>query len=297
MKHLTNCAIIFISFQLMLCSVDDAEERFFNACALSETSDCINGTPPPDVNSLDSVASTAYDVIVVMGQSNTLAGLGYDSVLDKSSSRIFQLGRRSNDMNVIEAKEPLDNHESIPGHIGFALTFCKWYTSVLLDTGRNILIIPCGMGATGFGDQRWNKGNDLYEDAVARTNYVLNQFPGSDLKTILWHQGEDDIDTPGFQQALDSMIVNFRRDLQTPTNAPFILGGMVPYWSNQSEARRYSECVIKTTPMRIPGTAFVDPASPCRIVKVDNSVDEIHFNAEGQRELGYRYFNAYRSFH
>ena len=297
MKHLTHCAIIFISFQLMLCSVESVEDPFDNACVLSETSVCITETVPPDIDNLESVASTVYDVILVMGQSNTLGGLGYDSILDKSSSRIFQLGRRANDMKVIEAKEPLDHHESISGRIGFALTFCKWYASTLLDSGRNILIIPCGMGSTGFTDQRWNRGDDLYEDAVSRTKYVLSQFPGSDLKTILWHQGEDDIDNPEFQRALDSMIVNFRMDLHTQSIVPFILGGMVPYWSDQSEARRYSECVLQTTPTRIPATAFVDPGFPCRIAKIDNSVDEIHFNAEGQRELGFRYFNVYRSFH
>ncbi|HEX6225603.1 MAG TPA: hypothetical protein VFZ52_14400, partial [Chryseolinea sp.] len=133
MKQLSNCAIIFISSQLILCSPERAGEALDNACVQHQTSVCNTQTLPPDINNLESVASTVYDVIVVMGQSNTFAGLGYDSILDKSSPRIFQLGRRSNNMKVIEAKEPLDHHESISGHIGFALTFCKWYASALLD--------------------------------------------------------------------------------------------------------------------------------------------------------------------
>ena len=99
-----------------------------------------------------------------------------------------------NNLKVIHASEPLEHHERIDNNIGFALSFCKWYVKEFLAADRNVLIIPCGQGGSGLGDHRWNKGDDLYSDAVARISHVLTTYSGSDLKAILWHQGEDDVD-------------------------------------------------------------------------------------------------------
>lgn len=294
MKYLNRLACVAAFFLLTRCS-NNHDESLENPCNLLDTDPCSSAISPPDIDSLRAVSSLKYDVIIVMGQSNTLAGSGYDSILDKGHPRIFQLGRREHELDVIEAKEPLDHHEYLPGFIGFAMTFGKWYASTFLASDRNILIIPCGQGGSGFDDHRWNRGDDLYVDAVMRTNYVLERFPGSNLKTVLWHQGEDDVDSPYFQEKLDSMIVNFRRDVPNAKDIPFILGGMVPYWSDQSDVRRLHECILKTTPDRISLTAYADPRIPCRIVKTDDAKDEIHYNAEGARLLGYRYFDAYRS--
>lgn len=302
MKNLSRLVVVLNAFLLTLCS-DPVDPQTDYGCTFLDTSPCASLISPPDVRHLKRVHSTAYDIFVIAGQSNTTWGQGYDSILDRSGGpRIFQLGRFGNDMTIIEAKESLDHHGDFGLYnmpvplVGFGLSFCKWYATTLLDSSRNILIIPCGAGGTGFGDHRWNKGDDLYEDAVARTNFILDQFPESDLKAILWHQGETDATDPNFQYALDSMIVNFRKDLRRSNEALFILGGMVPYWVDQSEARKHSECILKTTPSRIPRTAFVDPRSPCLISKVNDWDDEIHYDAQGQRELGFRYFNAYRSF-
>ena len=90
------------------------------------------------------------------------------------------------------------------------------------------------------------------------------------------------------------MITNFRRDIPTKYTSPFILGGMVPFWVDQSEARLRQECIIKTTPSRLPHSYFADPRSPCVISKTKNSIDDIHYDANGQRLLGFRYFNAYK---
>lgn len=232
-------------------------------------------------------------IILVVGQSNTHAGLGLDPVLDVSQQGIYQLGRFDNNNCIIEATEPLDHHSKVEGRIGFALTFAKLLQTHNQNTNE-VLIVPCGFGGTGFADNRWNKTNDLYEDAVTRTRLVMETYANSELVAILWHQGETDVflQNQNYQNDLDDFITNIRNDLNGDS-VPFILGGMVPYWVNQEAERQQQQQLIATTPTRLGRTGYADPNMPFVIEKSDNTFDEIHYDATGQRELGVRYFEQY----
>jgi len=230
----------------------------------------------------------------VIGQSNTHQGIGFDPVIDATESVIWQLGRFGSDnRRIIPATEPLQHLSPIPGCIGFALPFAKAYKQLFLSPGHGVLILPCGMGSTGFGNHYWNPGDSLFNDAVDRTRYVLGKYP-SRLVTILWHQGESDIGNPIYQQELDTMIVALRRSLPGETDSiPFILGGLVPYWVCQDTARIRVDGIIRNTVHRIPHTGFADPLIPTIIEKPDNDYIPLHFDAAGQREMGRRYFLEY----
>jgi hypothetical protein len=263
------------------------------SCKKDHVTDLNPGIPPGVYD------NEGYDIILVIGQSNTHSGLGLDSILDASDSTVFQLGRfEDHNYKIIPATEPLEHLTYSSQKIGFALTFGKLYKGQKLVKGRKILIIPCGQGDTGFRKERWNKGDDLYEDAVARSNYVLKYHPNSKMSAMLWHQGEADLNNAGYQGALDAMIVNLRKDIRsTSTNViPFILGGMVPYWIAQDQSRKVVNDIIKRTPERVSGCGFADPALPFLITKANNESDPIHFDAAGQREMGRRYYAAYLRF-
>lgn len=238
-----------------------------------------------------------YDVFLVIGQSNTHFGFGYDPAIDIPGEKVKQLGRFAPDrLKIIPANEPLQHHTAAAGYIGFALTFANLYADQKLESGREVLILPCGFGGTGFVDHRWNPGDDLFEDAKFRLNAVLEQFPGSKLKAFLWHQGETDIGNTGYSAALDHMIETFRNDMYgavATDTVPFIAGGMVPYWVNQDSIRQVQENILKDTQNRLPKIGFADPNMPFVIVKPDDTFDEIHFDAAGQREMGKRYFQEY----
>jgi hypothetical protein len=241
------------------------------------------------------LADSNLDVILVIGQSNTHYGLGLDPAIDLPNDRVFQLGRfGADDGVVIAATEPLQHHSQQLDRIGFALSFAKQYVQDFLasDGNRNVVIIPGAEGGTGFGDQRWNKGDDLYNDAVQRTQFILENFSGSRLVAILWHQGEDDVGNPSYMSALDQFILDIRQDLDADS-IPFILGGMVPYWVDQSADRMAQQNIIRETVNRVPLTGYADPSLPWVLVKEDNTFDDIHFDAAGQRELACRYFWEY----
>jgi hypothetical protein len=236
-----------------------------------------------------------FDIILVIGQSNTHQGIGFDFNLDSPRIYIKQLGRHGeNNFKIIPATEPLDHVSKLSNNIGFALTFAKQYSFKHLQPNHELLIIPCGMGQTGFANNFWNVGDTLYNDALTRTNYVLNKYK-SKLVAVLWHQGENDIFNTNYQATLDSMITNLRKDIVGNNNdVPFILGGMVPYWSNQDTNRIKHNNVIANTPLRINKTGYADPRIPFVITKPDNEYFSIHFDAAGQREMGLRYFSAFQ---
>ena len=231
-------------------------------------------------------------VVLIIGQSNTHAGIGYDLELDKKVKDIKQLGRFGNDnMKNIDATEPLHHHTATETKIGFGLTFSKLLKKYL-KTEKNIILVPCGFGGTGFAKNNWNKGDKLYSDAINRVKYVMENHQGSELTATLWHQGENDVGSLSYENDLDNFINDIRNDLNA-FDVPFILGGMVPFWVDKFDERIKQQEIISNTVNRHNLVGYANPELPFRIEKEDNLFDEIHFDATGQRELGKRYFNEY----
>ncbi len=232
---------------------------------------------------------TPYDIFIVAGQSNTNQGLGLDERKDKAEEGIFQLGRVGiYDRMIITAQEPLQHHTARKNKIGFALTFSKLYRS-FTEKKNPVLIVPCGYGGTSI--HAWSTDGFLYKDMIDRTDLVMETYPQSTVKAILWHQGESDIGDKNYAQKLDTLIQNIRKDLNK--DVAFILGGMVPYWVAQKPERIRQQEIIKTTPNRIENTAYADPEHPFLIQKSDNAKDSVHYDAVGQRVLGKRYYQAF----
>lgn len=234
----------------------------------------------------------SYHIVLIMGQSNTFSGRGLDPEIDLPMSNLKQLGRFSNDLEIIDAIPPLDHHSSRENSIGFGLTFGNLYAQNILNTDEVLILVPCGLGGSGFVNDKWNKGDPLYDDAINRVNYIRENFENSELTAVLWHQGERDIDTENYRGLLNQFITEFRTDVMAQ-NVPFILGGMVPYWVDASLKRQAIETIIKAIPETHINTSFVNPRLPFVIQKEENSEDAIHYDAKGQREMGRRYFNEY----
>jgi hypothetical protein len=258
---------------------------------------CSSGTTVSEekTSDLHNPKDSTYSVFLVAGQSNAYFGLGLDTAIDKPSPGIYQLGRVDGDnMKVIEAKEPLQHYFTKPDRVGFALTFAKLYDEY---TGKkeNILLIPCAMDWTGLTDSSWKRGDCLYNDAVQRANFIMKKYPGSKFVAFLWCQGEKDVGHPHFQTALDTMIAGFRKDVTgASVKTPFVMGGMVPHWIEIEQPRMLHQEILKNTQNRMPNVAYADPYLPFRITKEDDKLDEYHYDAKGQREMGKRFFEGYK---
>jgi hypothetical protein len=236
-----------------------------------------------------------FDVILVAGQSNTMSGSGIDTTLDKTYPDLKQLGRFGQDnYKIIDAREPLQHYDNINSNsIGFAMIFGREYLkNGLLEPGRQLLIIPCGKSGTGFHSGFWNRGNDLYNDAVIRVKSVLQSGHGNKLVAILWHQGENDVGYNKYQSWLDKMILDMRNDINSSQIIPFITGGMVPLWVSLDYTRIQQQKIIANTQYRISSVGYADPTFPFSI-EDSNFKDTIHYSAKGQREMGKRYFYVF----
>ena len=68
---------------------------------------------------------------------------------------------------------------------------------------------------------------------------------------------------------------------------------MVPFWVDEFKESQQQQEIISNTINRHNFIGYANPELPFRIEKEDNFYDMIHFDANGQRELGKRYFNEY----
>lgn len=239
----------------------------------------------------------SYDVILVGGQSNTHYGYPLNTQLDTVNPRVYELKRHdSKNYRINPAGPVLDFWTRQTNRNSFATTFSNLYINTYLkDNNRKVLIIPCGY--SGSSITYWTKGKKYYDDAMERVNYVLDNVPGSKLVAILWHQGEANVGWNPYQTTLDGMISDMRNDIhqENGQEIPFIVGGMVPHWVNQNVNRRKQQEIIKDTPNRVSNTGYADSELPTVIAKPNNNSDAIHFDSAGQREMGIRYFNEYRT--
>lgn len=236
-----------------------------------------------------------YDIILVAGQSNTHYGYPLVPAKDTVNSKVYALKRYDGkDYRIEKANPALDFWTRATDRNSFAITFANLYAkNILANSERKILIIPAGYSGTSIA--YWVKNANLYKDAMERTNYVLDNIPGSKVVAILWHQGEANVGTTGYQTLLDKMISDMRSDIkQQGTNKlKFILGGFVPFWANAASSRQDINTIIKNTPSRVAYTGFANPTIPFVISKPNNYVDDIHFDSDGQREMGKRYYEEF----
>jgi hypothetical protein len=240
-----------------------------------------------------------YLVVPILGQSNAVGmGLGLDpDGADRPHPRVHQLAMcgPSKDTAIL-AVEPL-LHEIPARGVGFGMTFAK---SLVDETGRAVLLIPGARGDTSFAPKNgytWDPDDtrtrvNLHRSAVKAIDTVLARYPGSRIAAILWHQGETDVPltpAPAYAAKLDSLIDDLRD--RYGADLPFLLGQMVPEEMEQSH-KDYSaiNAVHADTPGRRVRTAFV-PGPRSSI----NSGTDRHYNAAGQRELGRRLWDTYRT--
>lgn len=239
-----------------------------------------------------------YLIVPVLGQSNAVGmGLGIDlEGADRPDPRVHQWAMCGPSKGTaVLAVDPL-LHEIPAGGVGFGMTFAKHLAE---DTGRTVLLIPGARGDTSFAPKNgwtWDPADtrtrrNLYRNAVAAIDAALARNPGSQVAAILWHQGETDVPltaAPVYETKLDSVIDDLRG--RYGAELPFLVGQMVAEEMELS-GKDYGpiNAVHADTPSRRPRAAFV-PGARSAI----NSGTDRHYNAAGQRAMGWAMWLAYR---
>lgn len=173
------------------------------------------------------------------------------------------------------------------GYVTEMLGFATDYVAIHPDP--TLVFAQIAAGGSGFSNNRWNPGDDLYNAAVSRANGVMAALQAANpTKTVrfggfVWQQGELDRNNPGYEAALDAMIAAMRSDIaDADATTPFLLGE--PSGSAQYDAVR---AVILDTPNRIDHTAAFRSTGAAL-----NDGDATHFSALGLLTLGRRAVRA-----
>lgn len=184
-----------------------------------------------------------YDIIVIIGQSNStgngtteyntfecpplVSGVYTTYLMNKTDAHYrddfdnkFNDNIRTftSDNRIVPAFEGLSNAKTagLRGMYGFGVSFARQYIlEGKLTAGRKILLINRGYGDAGFlnnHSKRWNHylENNLFDNAlnsIKRAKSAIN--PNSEVKAILWHQGEADVSAIFDTSIRNTLTTNF----------------------------------------------------------------------------------------
>jgi len=169
--------------------------------------------------------------------------------------------------------------------VGAGLSFAQ--TIAAADPSARIGLIPCAFGGTSI--RRWQKGADLYENAIRRAKLALEQTRGAggSIKGVLWLQGEAD-SKPGaietYPDDLNALVDALRADLNLPT-LPFIAATIIePNTERAADLRKQMNQNLLGLPKQRPATACVDARDIMTTIG-----DNVHYDTAAQEEIGRRF--------
>ena len=248
----------------------------------------------------------AFDVIVQAGQSNA-EGFGFGNIENayQPSDKVWYL---NGDFTISQAAEKATNNAV---QANFSLPFAQCYLEHgLLSEGRNLLILRCAEGGTGFCDHRWGPNDDLYLRMLEMIHTALDLNPANRLVAFLWHQGEID----GAAQAsfethrnnVQTLIDGVRTTFLVP-DLPFLAADFVPQWfevkrDNLTPITAAIRAVCDTHPksrfiethgLRSNSQDLTIPHPLLTPAQFAEYGDYGHFSRKSTYELGKRYFNAF----
>ena len=228
-------------------------------------------------------AKTNLQLYLLMGQSN-MAGRGEVGEDDKKPSPLVLMYTLSNAWEL--AVEPVTRDRKSGLGVGPGLAFGK--AMAAKEPGNAIGLVPCAVGGTPL--RRWERGGDLYSNAVHRAQLAMRDGV---LTGVLWHQGESDSGTrasaEGYSRRLAKMIASLREDLGSP-ELPFVAGQLGEFLYDRGADKTPYAQVLNESLARI---GEISPHTACASSKgLKHKGDQVHFDTDSQHELGKRYAEA-----
>jgi hypothetical protein len=225
-----------------------------------------------------------FHLYLLIGQSN-MAGRG---VLDDkhavSEDRILKFSKEN---TWVAATEPLHTDKPTIAGAGIGMSFARAMADA--DPQITIGLIPCAVGGTPL--QRWQKGGDLYEQALARAKAAMQS---GTLKGILWHQGENDAgkeDTArSYATRLAQMIADLRADLGAG-EVPFVAGKLGEFLARQTKDGKPNFWPVVNEQLAVV-SAQVPRVAVVESTGLVHKGDGVHFDTPSLREFGKRYAEA-----
>lgn len=165
----------------------------------------------------------------------------------------------------------------------FADEYAKYFRSP-------VGLIPCADGGTEIS--QWMPGELLYDHAVMQTRLAQRT---SQLKAIIWHQGESDClsdeQVEAYRERFLRIVTQLRKDLNAE-NVPVILGEL-PWQLTEKVGTQGRErelnAILRQLAQEVPNCTIASSEG------LTMKPDGLHFDSEACREFGKRYFEKYLS--
>ena len=220
---------------------------------------------------------------LMIGQSN-MAGRGNPAEVPPIDGRNIVVFRKALWEPYFSPVNADDSFSGVSLAESFAVEYRERHKNI------NIGLIPCAHGGTTI--EMWKKGEPLYENAVFAAKLAMKS---SELKGILWHQGESDCANDRYvhyKERLRALVHNLRDDLGL-RDLPFIAGGLGDYLPNckiiKDDFENYKEInrMIKELEHECAQFSFADASG------LEANEDMLHFSAAALRTFGERYYECY----
>ncbi len=154
-------------------------------------------------------------------------------------------------------------------------------------------VIPCAVGGSPIS--AWQPGGfhdstktHPYDDMLARLRAAMKD---GTIKGILWHQGESDSKpklSRIYEEKLHALVQRLRKEIGDD-EVPFLIGQLGQFSERPwNEDKKTVDAIHRSFPRQVNHTAFVSSDA------LPHKGDNVHFSAEGARELGKRYAAAYQ---
>ena len=226
------------------------------------------------------------DSVLMIGQSN-MAGrgdFGQVKPIRNPQCYMLRMGRWQPMCEPVNPDRAIFDGKFRSG-ISLAASFADSYAR---SNQRPVGLIPCADGGTKL--EQWMPGQILYDHALLQAKLAMRT---SRLEGILWHQGESNcrgLDEGEYRRLFLHLMESLRRDLGDP-NLPLVIGEI-------SEDISPAHGMTDMPAMNRLLHRLQKECPNCAIVAAKDlplKADGIHFTAAACRELGVRYFEAYKS--
>ncbi len=265
-----------------------------------------------------------FDIIVLMGQSNAEGnGLSNEELTIKFQNNVYEL----NDKNpcYLDVKEDYTNlvysknidpfislFEEKMGLDGlrrasFVSSFIKEYiNNGYLKEDRNILVVRCAVGGTGFSRNEWGIDSPLYNRTIKLVDYALSLNKENRIVVTLWHQGEHDAYEQkdlSYKERYDFYKNGFYNQFldyknRYKLNDMILIGGeFAKSWTDTGYTEK-AEAIYNATNDAIyeltKNNGIASSKGLKSNIEIDkNTNDDIHFSRISAYKLGKRYFKIF----
>lgn len=223
-------------------------------------------------------------VFLMAGQSN-MAGRGIVEAQDTiPDARILTINK---DFQIITAKEPLHFYEPKLKGLDCGLSFAN---TLLKEVNKDITILMIPTAVGGSSTRQW-LGDSVYRNVQLLTNFRQKmEFARTQgiVKGILWHQGESDANTRSIPLYKDNLkkLFGIFREYAANDKLPVLMGELGSFSKTPAEWNTINE-IIRQYAVSDPNAYLIQTSD------LKHKGDFIHFDSEGQRQMGKRFAEAY----